>query len=358
MFRKNIIKKEYKVTVIPGDDSGVDVTEACMLVLDALSLPIKWIKADAGYCMWEKYGQTVPDFTFEALSNSDAALLGAVTSKPNLKGFKSAVLQIRKRFDLYINFRPFKSIAGVKCLFKDVDIVLFRENTEGLYSGVEWEQLPQKLISLHDGFKNFEGKGRVAVSTRIISEEGVKRITQKALSFALSNNRKKITIVEKANVLRATGGLFIEVAKSVLDGKIQWEVENVDATAMRLIKDPTYYDVILTSNLFGDILSDECAQIVGGLGVCASANIGDNFALFEPAHGSVPKYAGKYKINPTAMILSAKMLLEYLNLDEYAKRIEKALYSVLKEGKYLTYDLNPENPVSTLKMAEEVAKRL
>ncbi|KUK13526.1 MAG: isocitrate/isopropylmalate dehydrogenase family protein [Synergistetes bacterium] len=359
-------KERYKVVYIPGDDSGNDVMEACMIVMEKLNPPIDWIRADAGWCMWEKYGDTVPPETWEALEESDAALFGAITSRPGVKGFRSAIIQIRQRFDLYINLRPFKSLPGVPSHKPDIDIVLFRENTEDLYAGVEWRPLPQELYSLHPNLERFKGRRDVAGSLRVFSWEGCERIIRAAFSFAREKGRKRVTVVEKANVIRATGGLFLEVAETVAKEypEIEWNVENIDATAMWLIKNPSAYDVIVTTNMFGDIISDECAQLVGGMGVVASGNIGDNYALFEPAHGSAPKYAGQYKVNPTAMIMAAKMLLDYLGLDDYSARLEKAVISVLEEGKYVTYDIlrdkgeDESKAVSTLRMAEEIASRI
>ncbi|MCD6363706.1 MAG: isocitrate/isopropylmalate dehydrogenase family protein [Synergistetes bacterium] len=359
-------KDKYKVVYIPGDDSGHDVMEACMLVMEELKPPIEWVRADAGWCMWEKYGDTVPPQTWEALENSDAALLAAITSKPGVKGFKSAILQIRQKFDLYVNLRPFKTLPGVPAHRPDIDIVLFRENTEGLYAAVEWRPIPEEIYKLHPNMERFRGKKEVAGSLRVFTWEGCERIIRAAFNYAKENGRKKVTVVEKPNVIRLTGGMFIEAAEEVAKDypDIEWNKENVDATAMWLVKNPQNYDVIVTTNMFGDILSDECAQLVGGMGVVASGNIGDNYALFEPTHGSAPKYAGQYKINPTAMLMAAKMLLEYLDLEDYAKRLESAIISVLEEGKYVTYDIlrdkgeDESKAVSTLKMAEEIAKRL
>ncbi len=359
-------KERYKVVYIPGDDSGHDVMEACMLVMERLNPPIDWIRADAGWCMWEKCGDTVPPETWKALFESDAALLGAITSKPGVKGFKSAIIQIRQRFDLYINLRPFKSLPGVPSHKDNIDIVLFRENTEDLYAGVEWRPLPQEIYDLHPAMERFKGKREVAASLRIFSWEGCERIIRAAFNYARENRRKKITVVEKANVIRATGGLFLEVAEEVAKDypEIEWNIENVDATAMWLIKNPQSYDVIVTTNVFGDIISDECAQLVGGMGVVASGNIGDSYALFEPTHGSAPKYARQYKVNPTAMLMAGKMLLDYLDLKEYAERLERAVLSVLEEGRYVTYDIlrdkgeDESKAVSTLRMAEEIAKRV
>lgn len=361
-------KDRYKVAYIPGDDSGFDVMEACMEVMDALNPPIDWVRADAGWCMWEKYGNTVPDETKEILQNTDAALMAAITSKPGVKGFKSAILQMRQIFDLYINLRPAKSMPGVPSYRDDIDMVLFRENTEGLYSAVEWRPFPEELLSIHPNLERYRGKKELAASLRVFSYEGCERIIRAAFEYARSTGRNKVTVVEKPNVIRATGGLFLDVAKEVSKDYpgVEWNMENVDATCMWLIKNPQDYEVVVTTNMFGDIVSDEASQLVGGMGVTASGNIGENYALMEPCHGSAPKYAGQYKLNPVAMLNAAGMLLDYLGLEKYTNRMEKAMFDVLKEGKILTYDLLRDKGVvdwetkasSTLDMAREIIKRL
>ncbi|HPI98632.1 MAG TPA: isocitrate/isopropylmalate dehydrogenase family protein [Synergistales bacterium] len=361
-------KDRYKVAYIPGDDSGFDVMEACMIVMEKLNPPIDWVRTDAGWCMWEKYGNTVPDSTKEVLANTDAALMAAITSKPGVKGFKSAILQMRQIFDLYINLRPAKSMPGIPCYRDDIDIVMFRENTEGLYSAVEWRPFPEELFDIHPNLARFKGKKEVAASMRVFSYEGCERIIRSAFEYAKVTGRNKVTVVEKANVIRATSGMFIDVAAEVAKDypEVAWEKENVDATCMWLIKNPQNYEVVVTSNMFGDIVSDEASQLVGGMGVTASGNIGENYALMEPCHGSAPKYAGQYKLNPVAMLNAAGMLLDYLGLEEYTKRMETAMYDVLSEGKVLTYDLLRDKGVedwetkacSTLDMAKEIAERL
>ncbi len=346
------------VVYIPGDHSGLDMMEACMLVMEELNPPIRWVRAEAGLSAWERWGDTVPPQTWEALRESDACLFGAVTSVPGVKGFRSAIVQIRQAFDLYVNLRPFKTLPGVKSpLGKEIDLVLFRENTEDLYVGIERRGLEPKVLEAFPELSRFAGQ-EVAISLKVVTERGSRRIAEAALDYALRHGRRSVTVVEKPNVCRATGGMFVEVARSVLEGRIEYRVENVDATAMWLIKAPESYDVILTTNAFGDVLSDECAQLVGGLGVCGSANLGDSWALFEPAGGSVPKHAGKYLVNPTGMLISAAMMLHHLGMEGHAGRLERALASVLEEGIYLTYDLKPEGFVSTMRMAEAVAERL
>lgn len=368
MLRVANKKDRYKVAYIPGDDSGFDVMEACMEVMDALDPPIDWVRADAGWCMWEKHGNTVPEKTREILNNTDAALMAAITSKPGVKGFKSAILQMRQLFDLYINFRPARSMPGVPSYRDDIDMVMFRENTEGLYSAVEWRPMPEELLSIHPNLERYRGKKELAASLRVFSYEGCERIIRAAFEYAKVTGRNKVTVVEKPNVIRATGGMFLDVAQEVASDypEVEWNSENVDATCMWLIKNPQNYEVVVTSNMFGDIVSDEASQLVGGMGVTASGNIGNSYALMEPCHGSAPKYAGQYKLNPVAMLNAAGMLLNYLGLESYTSRMEKAMHDVLMEGKVLTYDLLRDKGIadwedkaySTLDMAREIIKRI
>ena len=248
---------------------------------------------------------TVPQETIDKVRDTDATFMAAITSKAGVKGFKSAILQMRQIFDLYINFRPAKLMPGLECPLKGdpkIDIKIFRENTEDLYSAVEWRPLPREMFDLHPGMERFKDKEEVAVSWRVYSKEGCDRIIRAAFEYAKANGLKSVVNCNKANVIRATDGLmkerFLEIAKEYPD--IVAREENADATAMWLIKNPQDYQVIVTSNVFGDILSDEASQLVGGMGFAPSGNIGENAALFEPSHGSVPKYAHQYKINPAA----------------------------------------------------------
>ncbi|MCF7936798.1 MAG: isocitrate/isopropylmalate dehydrogenase family protein [Synergistales bacterium] len=361
-------KDRYQVAYIPGDDTGFDVMEANMVVMEALGAPIDWVRTDAGWCMWEQEGDTVPEKTWETLRNTDAALMAAITSKPGVKGFKSAILQMRQKFELYVNLRPAKAMPGVPSMRDDIDIVTFRENTEGLYSAVEWRPVPDELYDLHPNMARFKGKEDVAASVRVFTREGCERIIRAAFKYAHENGLKKMTVVEKPNVIRLTSGMFVEIAQEVAKEYpgIEMNKENVDATAMWMLKNPQNYECIVTSNMFGDIISDEASQLVGGMGVTASGNIGADYALFEPCHGSAPKYAGQYKVNPIAMLNASKMLLDYLELDDYSKKLENAMFDVLREGKVLTYDILREqgdpkwetDAASTLDMAKEIARKL
>ena len=350
IMRVKAKKDRYDVTYMAGDDSGFDMMEGALLVLESLDLPINWRRADLGWCMWEKsnkkFGEgdprcnTVPPETIKAIEETDATIMAAITSKAGVKGFKSAILQMRQLFDLYINLRPAKTLPGIGTpLAKnpDIDIVMFRENTEDLYAAVEFFPLPKEMFDLHKGMDRFrEGKGEIAVSWRVFSEEGCTRIIRAAFEYAKATGRKTVHCCNKANVIRQPDGMmkriFLEIAKEYEQYGIKGIEENADATAMWLIKNPQDYSVVVASNVFGDILSDEASQLTGGLGFAPSGNIGKNAALFEPSSGSVPKYAHQYKVNPSAMILTCKMMLEYLGLDEAAQKIDMALGDVLVES--------------------------
>ena len=378
-------KDRYKVTYMAGDDSGFDMMEGALLVLESLDLPIDWVRADLGWCMWEKsnkkFGEgdprcnTVPPETIQSIKDTDATLMAAITSKSGVKGFKSAILQMRQIFDLYINIRPAKKLPGVGTpLANDpnIDIVMFRENTEDLYAAVEFHPLPEEMFDLHKVMDRFRGRD-VAVSWRVFSKDGCERIVRAAFEYAKETGRKTVHCGNKANVIRETDGMmkrvFLEVAKEYEQYGIKAVEENADATAMWLIKNPQDYSVIVASNVFGDILSDEASQLTGGLGFAPSGNIGENAAIFEPSSGSVPKYAHQYRVNPSAMVMTAKMLLEYLGLDDAAAKIEKALGEVLVESKpgTLTYDVlrdfrgDPnweKNAASTIEMASAIAAKI
>ncbi|MBN1475122.1 isocitrate/isopropylmalate dehydrogenase family protein [Candidatus Sumerlaeota bacterium] len=355
---------KHRICRIPGDGIGHDVMEAATIVVEALGLDLEWVDADAGWCMWEKHGNTVPEATWKALESTKCCLFGAITSKPGVKGFKSAILQIRQRFDMYINLRPMKSYEGNPLNFRNpkgenppIDMVIFRENTEGLYSAVEFHPTPEAMFEMHPGMERFKGRD-VAVSCRVFTRDGCRRIVEAAFKYAKEHGRKKVTAVHKANVIRLTCGMFLEefreVAKQYPD--IETTEENVDAVTMWFVKNPDFYDVLVTTNMFGDIISDEAAQLVGGLGFAASANMGDRYALFEPSHGSAPKYAGMYKVNPTAMIKCIPLMCDYIGEKEEARAVEAAIARVVKEGKVRTYDLGGSN--TTLEVGQAIADAL
>ena len=348
----------HRICRIPGDGIGHDVMEAACLVLGRMGLDIEYVDAEAGWCCWEKYGNTVPEATWKALEETEACLFGAITSKSGIPGFKSAILQIRQHFDLYANVRPIKAYKGVSLNYRDdIDLVIFRENTEDLYSAIEWAKVPEELFALHPAMARFRGK-TCAASLRIFSVEGCERICRAAFEYAKKYGRKSVTAIHKANVVRETCGMFLDAARRVAKdypGIELWEA-NVDAMAMWLIKQPQIYEVLVTTNLFGDIISDEAAQLVGGLGFASSANLSDSYGLFEPSHGSAPKYAGLYKVNPMAMLLTTVLMLDWIGEQPAARRLEKAIARVLEEGAVKTYDLGGTN--TTIEVAEEVAKNL
>ncbi|MBI5471098.1 MAG: isocitrate/isopropylmalate dehydrogenase family protein [Ignavibacteriae bacterium] len=370
---------KYKIAWLPGDGIGKDVMDATKIVLDAVKLDAEYIHGDIGWEFWCKEGDAFPQRTVDLLKNVDAAMFGAITSKPvkaaeselvpALKGkglvYRSPIVRMRQLFDLYTCLRPCKGYAGNPLNFKEgIDIVVFRENTEDLYAGVEFNPVPQELADvlakISKPFAPFSDLplNQFAISCKVNTQKGSERIVRAAFDFARKNKRKKVTVVHKANVVRATDGLFFEAAKKVAKEfpEIQMDDANVDAICMWLLKNPYNYDVLVAPNLYGDIISDLAAQMVGGLGFGCSGNIGEKLAVFEPSHGSAPKYAGQYKVNPIATILAAKMMLDWLGETEKATRIERATASVIKDGRVRTYDMGGTS--STLDMANAIAQHL
>jgi isocitrate/isopropylmalate dehydrogenase len=371
----------YKIAWMPGDGVGNEVMDATRIVLDAIGLDAEYVPADIGWDFWCKEGNPLPDRTIEILKNTDCALFGAITSKPreeaqeeldpSLKDsglvYFSPIVKLRQMFDLHTNLRPCKAYEGNPLNYKEgIDLVVFRENTEGMYGGVEWFPLPEKVYdALCDNPKMVKWKDKglenVALSTRIMSKQGCESICRQAFEYARKFDRKSVTLVEKPNVLRETGGLmtrvFREVAKDY-PGIDAWEA-NIDAMCMWLLKNPFDYDVLVAENMFGDIISDLAAGLIGGLGFACAANIGDEYAVFEPTHGSAPKYYGQNVVNPMAMFLTAKMMLDWLGESEKATQLEAAVASVIKEGAVGTYDVKGRGKGdSTMDVAEEVARTL
>ncbi|MEC9372608.1 MAG: isocitrate/isopropylmalate dehydrogenase family protein [Planctomycetota bacterium] len=372
---------KYKIAWMPGDGVGNDVMDAARLVLDALKFDAEYIPADIGWEFWCKEGDPLPPRTIEILKKTDCALFGAITSKPrdeadeeldpSLKGkglvYFSPIVKLRQMFKLHTNLRPCKAYPGNPLNYRDdVDLVVFRENTEGSYGGVEFFPLPEKVyeaLCANPKMKPWKEKGleNVALSTRIMSKQGCESIVRQSFEYAKKHGRKRVTLVEKPNVLRETGGLitrvFREIAKEYPG--IDSDEANIDAICMWMIKNPQNYDVLVAENMFGDIISDLCAGLVGGLGFASAANIGDEYAVFEPTHGSAPKYAGKYIVNPMAMLLTAKLMFDWLEETDLATRLENAIATVIKEGRVGTYDVKGrDNANTTMEVAEEVAKNL
>lgn len=368
----------YKIAVLAGDGVGKDVTEAAMIVLKKISLDAEYIYGDVGWEFWCKDGEPLPERTVELLKSTDCCLFGAITSKPKqeaaaelipeLQGkgliYRSPIVRLRQLFDLYTNLRPCKAYPGNPLVYKEgIDLVVFRENTEGLYAGIEWHPVPDNVraaIDSHPNAKKFTGTSNddMAASVRLFTRKGCQRILRAAFEYANTHNRLSVTVVEKPNVIRETSGLMIREARKIAEdytNVLLWEA-NVDAMAMWLLKNPLEYDILVASNMFGDIISDLCGQLVGGLGFAASANIGDSYALFEPTHGSAPKYAGQYKVNPMAMLISVKLMLDWLSEQDMADALDKAIAAVIAEGKVRTYDMGGTN--TTLEVAQAVADRL
>jgi isocitrate/isopropylmalate dehydrogenase len=369
----------HRIGWLPGDGVGKEVLEAARIVLDAAGFDADYVHGDIGWEFWCSEGDAFPVRTVELLKNVDAALFGAITSKPmkaaaaelraelqakNLV-YRSPIVRMRQLFDLYVSLRPCKALPGNPLNYREgIDIVVFRENTEDLYCGVEFSPVPDELMrtlaTLSKPFAPFStlAGDEYAVSCKINTRKGSARIVRAAFDFARKNRRKKVTVVHKANVVRATDGLFLEVAREVARDypEIVMDDANIDAMTMWLLKNPFNYDVLVAPNLYGDIVSDLCAQLVGGLGFGASGNIGEKLAVFEPTHGSAPKYAGQYKVNPLATILAAKMMLEWLGEAERAALIAAAVAAVIAEGRVRTYDMGGSH--TTLQMAEAVAAHI
>jgi 3-isopropylmalate dehydrogenase len=358
---------EYRIAWLPGDGIGVECCEAARRVLDATGFSAEYLHGDIGWEFWKREGEALPERTVALLRDTHCAFFGAITSKPSgdaarelapeLAGrglvYRSPIVRMRQLLDLYVCLRPCKAFPGNPLNYREgIDLVVFRENTEGMYIGVEFAHAP-------DCFYQEPAMARIprdaAVSVRSITREGSRRIVKAAFDYATRHGRRKVTAVHKANVLRATCGVFLEEARKVAADypQIAFDTANVDAMCMWLLKDPSSYDVIVTTNLFGDILSDLCAQLVGGMGFAYSGNIGSHYAVFEPTHGSAPKYAGQYKVNPLAAILAAKMMLEWLGETERAAAVETAVARVVAEGAVRTYDM--KGAAGTLDMARAVA---
>ena len=333
---------KYRISLIRGDGTGPEIMGAVMLVLNNTGLDIEWEECIAGKEALEKYGTPIPEETIESIKRNKVALKGPITT-PVGTGFRSVNVALRQELKLFANVRPVKSFEGVPSRYNNIDLVVVRENTEDLYSGVEHYVDEDKTC---------------AESIRIITKKASERIVRFAFNYARENKRKRVTAVHKANIMKFTDGLFLDTAREVAKDfpDIEFEDRIVDNMAMQLVKNPEAFDVIVTTNLFGDILSDLCAGLVGGLGLAPGANIGEEYAVFEAVHGSAPKYKGQYKVNPTAVILASAMMLGYLGEKDWESRIVKAVSETIKEGKYVTYDLG--GSASTVEMGKRIAEKL
>ena len=357
----------YKITLIPGDGIGPEVSEAARRCVDATGVKIDWEVAEAGADVIPKYGTPLPDSTLASIRKNKIALKGPLTT-PIGTGFRSVNVAIRKELDLYACLRPTKSYKGVRSRYENIDLVIVRENTEDLYAGIEFEEGKEETIKVIKEIESLSGKKirpDSGISIKPISISGTKRIVKFAFEYAAKHKRKKVTAISKANIMKFTDGLFFAAAREVAkeyEGKIEYEERLIDNMCMQLVQKPELYDVLCLPNLYGDILSDLCAGLIGGLGVAPGANLGEGIAVFEAIHGSVPKYAGQNKVNPTAMILSAVLMLDYLGEKDASQRLEKAVARVIAEGKNVTYDLKPnrDDPTaaSTSRMADAIIAAL
>ncbi len=334
----------HNVTLIKGDGIGPSIMEVAVKVIDATGVKINWEEADAGLAAFEKHGTPIPDETLASIEKNRIAFKGPLTT-PIGDGFRSINVALRQEYDLYANVRPAKTWKGAQSRFENVDIVVVRENTEGLYLGLEHYLTRQK---------------DVAESLAVITKEGSERIVEYAFKYAKDNNRKKVTVCHKANILKFTSGLFLDTAREVAQKypEIEFDEKIVDATCMHLIMDPSQFDVIVTTNMFGDILSDLTAGLVGGLGLIPGANIGTDAALFEAVHGSAPDITGKNIANPTAVIMAGMMMLNHLGETEAANRIKAAVEKIIEEGAFVTPDLNPDSKTGTVEMGNAIISAL
>jgi len=336
---------KYKITLIPGDGIGPEITDATVKVVEATGVNIEWDVVNAGADVYEIEGTVLPDRVVKSLRENKVGIKGPITT-PVGTGFRSVNVAIRKLFNLYACVRPCKSYEGVRSRYSGINLVVIRENTEDLYAGIEFkkgEAETEQLIEFIREKQNAQIREDSGISIKPISVEGSEKIIRFAFDYARKNGRKKVTGVHKANIMKYSDGLFLEVFRKVASeySDIEAEERIVDNMCMQLVQKPELYDVLVLPNLYGDIISDLAAGLVGGLGVAPGGNIGESIALFEPTHGSAPKYKGQNKVNPTAMMLSAVMMLKHIGEKESADKLELSIAEIIKEGKYVTYDLKP-----------------
>ncbi len=356
----------YTITLIPGDGIGPEVTQAAVRVLEATGVEFHWELAFAGDRAQDMYGTPLPNYLLDSIKRNRVALKGPITT-PVGSGFRSVNVALRKKLDLYVCLRPCKSYAGAPSLYPDVDIVVVRENSEDLYMGIEYRRDTPEAARLVRFIAEESGdrvKEDSSFSIKAISQSASRRIVQYAFDYATANGRRKVTAVHKANIMKYTDGLFLSTASEVARDypDIEFETIIVDSLCMQLVRFPQRHDVLVLPNLYGDIVSELCAGLIGGLGLAPGANIGDNIAVFEPTHGSAPKYTAQNKVNPMAMMLSGVLMLRHLGEKETADRVENSIAQVIAEGSSLTYDMKPERNdptvVGTSQVADAVIKKL
>ena len=349
----------YRVTLIPGDGTGPELTEATRRVLEATGVDFEWDVQEAGADVMDRHGgNPLPEHVLDSIRENGVALKGPITT-PVGGGFRSVNVGLRTALDLYAQVRPCKSYAGVRSRFDDVDLVVIRENTEDLYAGVEYEE---GSGDARDLIGWIEGRGALVrpdsgISIKPISVSGTRRIVQFAFDYARRHGRRKVTAVHKANIMKFTDGLYLRVAREVAEANpdVEFDDRIVDNMSMQLVQRPEEYDVLVCPNLYGDIVSDLCAGMIGGLGLAPGANFGEGVAVFEPTHGSAPKYAGLNKVNPMAQMLSGMMMLRHLGEAGAAAGLESAIAEVIREGKSVTYDMKPSRDDPTAVGTSEVA---
>jgi isocitrate dehydrogenase (NAD+) len=361
---------KHTVTLIPGDGIGPELTSAMTRVVEATGVDIAWEVAEAGADVVDKYGTPLPEHVLESVRKNKVAIKGPITT-PVGTGFRSVNVALRRALDLYVCLRPAFSIAGSGARYDDIDLVIVRENTEDLYAGIEFAEGEPATVELIE-WVAAQGAGVIrpdsGISLKPISITGTRRIVKYAFDYAIANGRKKVTAVHKANILKMSDGLFLKVAREVAaeyaDSGVEFEDYIVDATCMQLVLHPEWWDVLVLPNLYGDIVSDLCAGLIGGLGVAPGANIGADYAVFEPVHGSAPKYAGKDVANPTAEILSASLMLRHLGEPEAAERVLSAVREVIGVGEKVTYDIrrsvtgSTDGAVGTQAYADAIIEKL
>src|SRR5579884_4020739 len=356
----------YAVTLIPGDGVGPELSEATRRVVDATGVKIDWEVENAGADVVAQYGTPLPERVLDSIRRTKVALKGPLTT-PVGRGFRSVNVALRQELDLYACLRPCKYYRGVRSRYENVDLVVVRENTEDVYAGIEFQEGKPETLELIDDIARLGGRKMPSdsgISIKGISTNASRRIVRFAFDYARANGRKKVTAVHKANIMKFTDGLFLAVATEVAAEypDIAFDDRIVDNMCMQLVQKPELYDVLVLPNLYGDIISDLSAGLIGGLGVAPGANIGSQYAVFEPVHGSAPKYAGLNKVNPMAMMFSGVLMLRHLGEREAANRLENALSSVIAEGKFVTYDLKPrpDDPtaVGTSQVADAIIEKM